>query len=229
MSLLKKLHRASVRFKASFRYIRIRLKNLASSVWSWIAREIFIGAWKSRRAKKKIKNDIRNKREVDSIEKYTEIATKISDKRIDYHEKLLRDRRRSIRDKAENNVLGVTTAVSILSAGSILVSGSSQEIHSVYLHHLIPVSLFLVSLTYFLFGGRYAFDAMSIGTVHRVSPENKDTYSRKEFAARRLWCLNMNKKEILLRTNALDVSFTSIRNGVFFLILAILSTLPIIL
>lgn len=194
-----------------------------------MCREVFIEACRYYSAKRKIKKEIKEERRGESVEKYADAATNLSDQRIKYHERLSRDRRKSIRDKAENNVLGVTIAVSILSAGAILGSGSSNGVESISIWEFVPVFLFSMALLYFLLGGRYAFNAMNVGKVYRISPEKEATYSEKEISARRLWYLNLNKKETILRTNALDVSFTSIRNGIISLVLAILSTLLMIL
>ena len=124
------------------------------------------------------------------------------------------DRRKSVDDKAKTNLVGITIGFTVLFA-SLGVVGK-QEPNGVIggQWRIIAFALLTIGVVYLVYGGLKALDALQIARIYSPSPEDESGVCERLRKGNLLWCLEQNKRMSLLRTNAVSVSYRSIRNGV---------------
>jgi len=132
------------------------------------------------------------------------------------------ERRKSVEDKAKSNLVGITIGFPVVFAGlNFLTNEQIRAVVSGPWAYATLASL-AIGVIYLIYGGLKALTALQIARVYMASPTDEAGVEEEERRAILLWCLEQNEKTTLLRTNALTVSFRSIRNGVITLALLIL-------
>lgn len=129
-------------------------------------------------------------------------------------------RRKGIEDKAKTNLLGITLAFSVLFAGLSAAQTKSAGPHGTVLG-ILAMMVLAIGVAFLILGGLQAHAAMQVGRVYTLSPEHEAEDTEDQFKERMLWTLKQNERLTMRRSNALDVSFKAIRNGVLMLAAAV--------
>lgn len=195
---------------------------MAKKLWHWISTQVLAETPQLYKARRFIESKIDEERRSaeERIGEHLEVAEGLSSDSIERYEQMEHERKRSIENKAKNNLLGVTLAFSILSMGAGLWAREKWTLEGVSDGAFLPIGLMLIALVYFLWGGGQALSAMRVGQSYQIRPADEASLPAEEFKALRLWYLELNQQVTTLRTNALSVSFRSIRNGIIALALA---------
>ena len=132
------------------------------------------------------------------------------------------DRRKSIDEKARANLIAITVGFTVLLASLNFVGKSELKAPLGGWWGTLSFSLLVLGVVYLMYGGLKALDALQIARTFSPSPADESGVCQTIRKINLLWCLQQNEKASLLRTNAVSVSYRSIRNGVISLALLIL-------
>lgn len=192
-------------------------------MWEWVKAQLLVEAIGLYEVRSTITNQVseeKKKASGERIKEQLETARNLSCESMERYERVELERKRSVETKAKNNLLGVTLALSIVSTGAGVLSRADWKPEAISFWATLTLILVVVAAIYFLVAGWFAFEAMQVGRVYQSTSEHEANRTTEEFVALRLWHLKMNQRVTILRTNALSVSFTSIRNGILSLALA---------
>jgi hypothetical protein len=124
------------------------------------------------------------------------------------------ERRKSIEDKAKANLLAITIGFTVLFASLNVVGKRAWDV-AVGRPWTVSSFIFLtIGVSYLIYGGLKAIDALQIARIYSPSPADESGVCEAVRKIKLLWCLQQNERTSLLRTNAISVSYRSIRNGV---------------
>ena len=174
-------------------------------------------------ARRRIRDDIRRRDEAfeERLEQETAAAEVLSNTDMDRFEELERDRLQSVESKARTNLISITTAVSI--AAVLLGAQFTQAECGCSAHYPSSAIVGYISIAlgwlYFVLSGWFSLQVLDVWRRYTVVPANHVNSNKVELRARRLFNLEQNQSLMILKVNALSVSFHSIRNGIilFFL------------
>lgn len=150
-----------------------------------------------------------------------------------HHEKEL-DRKKTIEDKAKANVVGVTIAITLVNP---LVTFINAQINNTMTTNILDSfwgGLFIITvlfgLTSLLMGGWAAFRALRIRGVHDIYLSDEiEIYSvldkERVRTAKLKKCWELNQRFSNIASNFVDASYTSIRNGVLAIFIAMIEIL----
>jgi hypothetical protein len=124
------------------------------------------------------------------------------------------DRRKSVDDKAKTNLVGITIGVTVLFASLNVVGKQELKAAMGGYWGIVAFALLTIGVVYLVYGGLKALDALQIAMIYSPSPEDESGVCERVRKANLLRCLKQNERTSLLRTNAVSVSYRSIRNGV---------------
>jgi hypothetical protein len=205
--------------------MRAKLSYWARSVSRWIVEQILADGPALRQARRAIQSHIEDATDRSALdaERLQHVADGLTEDDIRRYMTIEMDRRKSVEDKAKINLLGITIAVTVLFASPNFVGKKELNAAMGGLWGIGALALLTIGVGYLLYGGLKALDALQIAKIYSPSPEEESGVCERLRKANLLWCLEQNKKAIFLRTNAVSVSYLSIRNGVF--ILAVLLVL----
>ena len=210
--------------RALLRDARDRFISCFQSAWSFFVCQILAEGPSLPRAQKVVAARIaRATTEYDQeIERLRQLARGLSIDDVRKYLSAEAERRKSVEDKAKSNLVGITIGFPIVFAGlNFLTNEQIRAVVSGPWAYATLASL-AIGVIYLIYGGLKALTALQIARVYMASPTDEAGVEEEERRAILLWCLEQNEKTTLLRTNALTVSFRSIRNGVIILALVIL-------
>lgn len=141
------------------------------------------------------------------------------------------DRLSRIEEKARATVVGVTIAITIISAPSILLPTRLDDLlnQTNLVKWLLIISLIL-AIAFLLLSGYFAFLAFSVGEMSKPLLEDhislkQENQIRKSF----IKYIELNALRIIQRANLLSASMDCLRNGlVLFLFILIMSLVSIL-
>jgi len=121
-------------------------------------------------------------------------------------------RRRTIEEKARANLLAITIGLTILVGGP---ASLVEQLHSSAATTWVPLPVFVLlfaAASYFLWAGYMALEAIRLRQWYVLTLEEalEPLERRKE---RLWWYVDLNQRATLLRSNALEASFSGIRCG----------------
>ena len=188
-------------------------------VRDWLCRVLLIEIRAESQARKTLRKRVQES-EKDNKKKarqLSQVASGLDDAAIRRRQDAAELRLQSIEGKAKANLAGITIAVAVLFAGlNLVVGGGLQSIVAMWVSVTGLVGI-VVSVGYMLLGGCYALRALKVGEFYEptIEQEAKKKKDRAQWAMAAVFALRQNEKLVLMRTNALSVSFGGIRNGVF--------------
>jgi hypothetical protein len=150
-----------------------------------------------------------------------------------HHEKEL-DRKKVIEDKAKANVVGVTIAITLINPLVTFINAQLNPQLGKNVLNSIWGGLFIVTVLFglasLLMGGWAAFRALRIRGLHDIYLNDEieinsapDRQKLRNAKYRKCWELNQRYSNIA--SNFVDVSYTSIRNGVLAIFVAMIEIL----
>ena len=159
----------------------------------------------------------RHRRDSEFCEQVTQrmaLATVLDDPDLDRFEEWERRRGESVKSRAQTNLI----SISLASALSVILLGAGREALSVGTDDSIPLrigyGLLVLGWLYLVRGGHFAFKTLNVREVYVISPKEEATLDAGRLRATRLFYLEQNQLFTRVMTNALAVSFASIRNGI---------------
>lgn len=198
-----------------------------------ICTEIFpiVAAYQAEKIIKKNISEYEEKKEIDFYDFRVPLAVL-----KEHHDKEL-ERKKTIEDKAKANVVGVTIAITLVNPLVVFINAQlnpslSKNVLDSYLGELF-IATVLFGLSSLLLGGWAAFRALRIRGVYDLylndeieiySAINKEKIKNAKY--RKCWELNQRYSNIA--GNFVDVSYTSIRNGVIAIFIAMIEILLIV-
>ena len=191
---------------------------------AWLARHLILSLPAYCKAKTQLSKQLE-----DSTRHYGEEFQELSKFVVDVdHDVIQRHREsaakhlKSIEDKARTNLLGITIGIAVLFSGfNWVVGGASEPLVTGWVR-VLSVSLFSIAVSYLLLGGLMALRALRLMPLFAPSLSQEATASKNSLAAQMVWALKQNERTVQIRTNALNVSFYGIQNGVISLALAVI-------
>ena len=137
------------------------------------------------------------------------------------------DTKNKFEDKAKTNVIGITIAITLITASSGMINTIINRFSFVWLHWT-AFFILLFAILYLLSAGIVAIkvlfveNTMSVVDLIDLSSDNKDTKIKYDD------CINRNISRNIIRNNLVFASYICIRNALICLImLLILMTIPI--
>lgn len=124
------------------------------------------------------------------------------------------ERRKSIDEKAKANLVAITVGFTVLVASLNFIGRSELKASLTGKWGIVSFLLLALGVIYLLYGGLKALDALQIARIYTPSPVDESGVCESTRKVNLLWCLQQNQRTALLRTNAVSVSYRSIRNGV---------------
>jgi hypothetical protein len=138
-------------------------------------------------------------------------------------------RRRTIEDKAKNNITALTIAFSLMAliltqSGSICNPNSQLDSelqkHIVYFFSIIAV-------IYFVLGWWCAFEALEIGEIYYWDLSDKiQIKTKNKISIKLIEYIELNKKNTMIKANFVMASYNNIRLGIYSLIFLFLIIVP---
>ncbi len=168
--------------------------------------------WAGTRLRREIAN--RDEAAIALISKNRALASALKPDTLTQFEHHELERLRSLEDKAKASLIGIALAFSLLGIGVTIWFDNSGPLTQHPQAAAVVSGSIVLGAFYFLVGGLYAFQALSIGTVYRVTPEDHAAADKEWLLATRLFYLAQNERKTILRTNALSVSLVAMRNGI---------------
>jgi hypothetical protein len=177
-----------------------------------------------RRAKRAILQQIAEatKMYAQEIDRLRPIADGVTDDDLRRYMSFEAERRKSIDEKAKANLVAITIGFTVLLASLNFIGKNELKAPLGGWWATLSFLLLISGVVYLIYGGLKALDALQIAQVYSPSGGDESGVSEAVRKVNLLWCLQQNEKTSLLRTNAVSVSYRSIRNGVFSLALLIL-------
>ena len=140
------------------------------------------------------------------------------------------DRLSRIEEKAKATVVGVTIAVTLITAPTILLPTTLDDFanQADFIKWLLLISL-IIAVTFLLLSGYFAFLAFSVGEISKPLLEDHISLKKKKQVRETyIRYIELNSLRIIQRANLLSASMDCLRNGlVLFLILLIISLISI--
>lgn len=124
------------------------------------------------------------------------------------------ERRKSIEDKAKANLVAITIGFTVLFASLSFVGKKELDVAAGGPWAVSSFVFLIIGVSYLIYGGLKAIDALQIAQIYSPSPADESGVCETVRKIKLLWCLQQNERTSLLRTNAISVSYRSIRNGV---------------
>lgn len=131
-------------------------------------------------------------------------------------------RRKLIDERAKANLVAITIGLTVLLGSLNFVGKTEFKATLAGPWGIVAFGLLVSGVVYLIYGGLKALDALRIERVYSPSPADQSGVCRVMRRAQMLWCLEQNQRTTILRTNAVSVSYRSIRNGVISLAVLIL-------
>ena len=131
------------------------------------------------------------------------------------------ERRKSIDDKAKANLVAITIGFAVVFASLNFVGTKKSDVVG-GLWEISAFVLLILGVCYLIYGGLKAIDALQISRIYSPGPVDESGVCDAVRKINLLWCLKQNESTTRLRTNAISVSYRSIRNGVISLAVLVL-------
>ena len=169
-------------------------------------------------ARRKIQDEIKQMDETfeEQLVQKISLAKAVTNTDMDRFENLEHDRLKSIESKARTNLMSITIATTIAAiflGAQFTAAECGGEPH-------YPVSAIVgytsVGLGWLclVVSGLCALPVLNVWQSYTVTPSNHLDAKEVELRARRLFNLEQNQRLMLLKVNALSVSFHATRNGI---------------
>ena len=153
-------------------------------------------------------------------QKLAKILRKIEDDDVRRHQDNQVKRLKSIEDKAKTNLLAVPLVVTVLYSGLELASGSEYATWIPEWVRIVSLMLSGLAVIYFLVGGAMALKVLEPWKWYTPSLRDEAAHKAKMRKVMASWAIEQNENTMLMRQNALNVSYYGIRNGAIFLAVA---------
>lgn len=186
--------------------------------------ELFAEGPSLRRAKRTVLHQIDNANtEYDQeTERLRPIADGLSEDDLRRYVNFEAERRKSVDEKAKANLVAITIGFTVLFSSLNFVGKNEWKAPLAGWWGTSSFALLILGVVYLVYGGLKALDALQIARVYSPSAHDESGVCEAIRKVNLLWCLQQNEKTSILRTNAVSVSYRSIRNGVISLALLVL-------